>query len=65
MKLTDAEIKTLRVLRDKGPQWNGSLGAETGLAHNSRVFARLERNKLIIGGNPMQITEAGRKSLDD
>jgi hypothetical protein len=62
-KLTPHDVRVLRVLNDKGPQWNGSLGLASGLSHKSRVFTRLEREALIIGGNPMQITEAGRRAL--
>jgi len=60
--MTDAEFRTLTILADEGPQWNGNLGVKTHLAWNSAVFKRLERRGL-VSGHPMKITPKGIRAL--
>jgi hypothetical protein len=62
--LTRAKLRVLRVLDEASePLFNGDLGARTGLVFNSRLFRALERDGLIKGRHPYELTDAGRAAL--
>lgn len=62
--MTKTHIRALWLIRENGPQFNGTLAVMCGVVWNSQIFKHLQKWKCITG-HPYTNTDKGLKLLDD